>query len=40
MIYAFVTHDFSIKYVAEHSSREMPSSLVAAAFYGGQAGSH
>ncbi len=36
---AFVTHDFSIKYVAEHSSRDMPASLVAAAFYSGQQGS-
>src|SRR6185436_8907758 len=39
LLVAFLTHDFSIRYVAEHSSREMPLSLVAAAFYGGQAGS-
>ena len=39
LLTAFLTNDFSIKYVAEHSSREMPLSLVAAAFYGGQAGS-
>jgi cytochrome c-type biogenesis protein CcmF len=39
LLLAFLTNDFSIKYVAEHSSREMPLSLVAAAFYGGQAGS-
>jgi cytochrome c-type biogenesis protein CcmF len=39
LLTAFMTNDFSIKYVAEHSSREMPNSLVAAAFYGGQAGS-
>jgi len=39
LLLAFMTNDFSIKYVAEHSSREMPNSLVAAAFYGGQAGS-
>ncbi len=39
LIAAFVTHDFSIRYVAEHSSRDMPLSLVAAAFYSGQQGS-
>src|SRR5918998_921665 len=39
LLLAFLTNDFSIRYVAEHSSREMPLSLVAAAFYGGQAGS-
>jgi cytochrome c-type biogenesis protein CcmF len=39
LLTAFVTHDFSIKYVAEHSSRDMPPALVAAAFYSGQAGS-
>jgi cytochrome c-type biogenesis protein CcmF len=39
LLTAFLTNDFSIRYVAEHSSREMPMSLVAAAFYGGQAGS-
>ncbi|MFN8521927.1 MAG: heme lyase CcmF/NrfE family subunit [Chloroflexota bacterium] len=36
---AFLTHDFSIRYVAEHSSRDMPGALVAAAFYSGQQGS-
>jgi cytochrome c-type biogenesis protein CcmF len=39
LLLAFLTNDFSIRYVVEHSSREMPLSLVAAAFYGGQAGS-
>jgi cytochrome c-type biogenesis protein CcmF len=39
LLAAFVTHDFSIRYVAEHSSRDMPLELVAAAFYSGQAGS-
>jgi cytochrome c-type biogenesis protein CcmF len=39
LLAAFLTHDFSIRYVAEHSSRDMPISLVAAAFYSGQAGS-
>ncbi|MFN0072314.1 MAG: heme lyase CcmF/NrfE family subunit [Chloroflexota bacterium] len=39
LLVAFITHDFSIRYVAEHSSRDMPIELVAAAFYSGQAGS-
>ena len=39
LIYAFVTHDYSIKYVADHSSRAMPLEFVVAAFYGGQEGS-
>src|SRR5687768_1658717 len=39
LLTTFMTNDISIKYVAEHSSREMPGSLVAAAFYGGQSGS-
>jgi cytochrome c-type biogenesis protein CcmF len=39
LMLAFVTHDFSIRYVAEHSSRDMPVELIAAAFYSGQAGS-
>src|SRR5215207_5567747 len=39
LLTAFVSHDFSIRYVAEHSSRDMPPQLVAAAFYSGQAGS-
>jgi len=39
LLAAFLTHDYSIRYVAEHSSRDMPTSLIAAAFYGGQAGS-
>jgi cytochrome c-type biogenesis protein CcmF len=36
---AFIVHDFSVKYVAEHSSRSMPVELVVAAFYSGQPGS-
>ena len=39
LLVAFLTHDFSIRYVAEHASRDMPPSLVAAAFYSGQQGS-
>jgi cytochrome c-type biogenesis protein CcmF len=39
LLAAFLAHDFSIRYVAEHSSRDMPRSLVAAAFYSGQQGS-
>ncbi len=39
LLTAFLVHDFSIRYVAEHSSRDMPLSLVAAAFYSGQQGS-
>jgi len=39
LLAGFLTHDFSIRYVAEHSSRDMPPSLVAAAFYSGQQGS-
>ena len=39
LLTAFVTHDFSIRYVAQNSSRDMPMSLVAASFYSGQAGS-
>ena len=39
LLYALLTHDFSIKYVFDHSSREMPPELVVAAFYGGSQGS-
>ncbi|MBM2810917.1 MAG: cytochrome c assembly protein, partial [Chloroflexi bacterium] len=39
LIVAFVGHDFSVRYVAEHSSRSMPLQLVVAAFYSGQQGS-
>ena len=39
LLSGFILNDFSIRYVAEHSSREMPSALVAAAFYSGQQGS-
>src|ERR671933_676613 len=39
LLTAFATHDFSLRYVWEHSSRAMPSDLVLAAFYSGQQGS-
>jgi len=39
LIGAFVNHDLSLKYVAEHSSRSMPVEFVIAAFYSGQPGS-
>jgi cytochrome c-type biogenesis protein CcmF len=39
LLYAFLTHDFSLKYVFDHSSREMPPELVVAAFYSGHQGS-
>src|SRR5579884_2388049 len=39
LVYSFVTHDFSVEYVAEHSSREMPLAMTIASFYSGQQGS-
>ncbi|MPZ13652.1 MAG: heme lyase CcmF/NrfE family subunit [Chloroflexi bacterium] len=39
LLAAFVTHDYSLKYVVEHSSRAMPLQFVVAAFYSGQQGS-
>ena len=36
---AFLSHDFVIAFVAEHSDRATPGPLLAAAFYGGQEGS-
>jgi cytochrome c-type biogenesis protein CcmF len=39
LIYSFVTRDFSVRYVAEHSSREMTIPLTIASFYSGQEGS-
>lgn len=39
LIYAFLSHDFSVRYVAEHSSREMSIPLTVASFYSGQEGS-
>jgi cytochrome c-type biogenesis protein CcmF len=39
LLTAFAAHDFSLRYVWEHSSRAMPLDLVLAAFYSGQQGS-
>jgi len=39
LLHAFLTHDFSIQYVAEFSSRKMPLFYLVGAFWGGQAGS-
>lgn len=39
LVSAFVSHDFTVKYVADHSSRAMPPAFIVAAFYSGQEGS-
>jgi cytochrome c-type biogenesis protein CcmF len=39
LIVAFALHDFSLRYVWEHSSRAMSMDLILAAFYSGQQGS-
>ena len=39
LIAALVTHDFSLRYAYDHSSRAMPLDLVVPAFYSGQQGS-
>ncbi|CAA9570074.1 MAG: Cytochrome c heme lyase subunit CcmF [uncultured Thermomicrobiales bacterium] len=39
LVAAFLTHDFGVAYVAEHSSRSMPAIYVGAAFYSGMEGS-
>ena len=39
LLFALATHDFSLRYVWEHSSRAMSLDLVLAAFYSGQQGS-
>lgn len=39
LAYSFVTHDFSVKYVSQYSSRDMPLAYTLAAFYAGQGGS-
>src|SRR5437763_4148528 len=39
LIAALAFHDFSLRYVWDHSSRAMPQDLVLAAFYSGQQGS-
>jgi len=39
LIISFLTHDFGVSYVAQHSNLAMPWYFTAAAFYGGQEGS-
>ncbi len=39
LVYLFLSHDFSVSYVAEYSSRDLPLAYTLAAFYGGQQGS-
>ncbi len=39
LLHAFLTHDFSIQYVAEFSNQSMPLFYLIGAFWGGQAGS-
>ncbi|MGI8562844.1 MAG: heme lyase CcmF/NrfE family subunit [Candidatus Dormibacter sp.] len=39
LLYALLSHDFSLAYVVEHTDRSLATPLVAAAFYGGQEGS-
>ena len=39
LVISFLTHDFGVSYVAQHSSRAMPWYFTTAAFYGGQEGS-
>jgi cytochrome c-type biogenesis protein CcmF len=39
LLYAFVTHDFRIKYVAQHSDRSMPVGYLFTSLWGGQDGS-
>src|SRR5437667_1953850 len=39
LIASFLTHDFGVSYVAQHSSFAMPWYFTTAAFYGGQEGS-
>src|SRR5689334_9229086 len=39
LAYAFVTHDFRIRYVAHYSDRSMPTVFLLTALWGGQDGS-
>ena len=39
LVAALVRHDFSFVYVAEHTSRELPTGYTISAFWGGQEGS-
>ena len=40
LVYAFVTRDFSVRYVAENSNLAMPHIYTWVAFYAGNAGSY
>src|SRR5919201_7139323 len=39
LVYGFVSHDFSLRYVAQHSARGAPLAVTLTGFWGGQAGS-
>ena len=39
LLAALVRHDFSFVYVAQHTSRELPTGYTISAFWGGQEGS-
>src|SRR5437870_2777185 len=39
LLAALLRHDFSFKYVAEHTSRQLPTPYTVSAFWGGQEGS-
>jgi cytochrome c-type biogenesis protein CcmF len=39
LVASFLTHDFGVSYMAQHSSLAMPWYYTTAAFYGGQEGS-
>src|SRR5258708_23049943 len=39
LVASFLTHDFGVSYVAQHSNLSMPWYFTTAAFYGGQEGS-
>jgi cytochrome c-type biogenesis protein CcmF len=39
LVYAFLTHDFQVEYVAANSNREMPTFLLITALWGSQSGS-
>ncbi len=39
LAYSFVTHDFRLRYVAQHSDRSMPTAYLLTALWGGQDGS-
>jgi cytochrome c-type biogenesis protein CcmF len=39
LVYSFLSHDFSLKYVVDHSTRDAPVAVLLSGFWGGQAGS-